>query len=848
MISYRRLQDVFTASKETADRGITFIDELDQERYLAYSELYKHAMQTLHCLQSFGLTQGDELLIQLEDNRMFLEVFWACIMGGIIAVPVTASHNDETRLKVYKVWGKLKNPAIIGLEGQLAGLEAYGRDRPEHQAAAERMKHRGIDRHRLQLGETAAPAAVNPADIAFIQFSSGSTGDPKGVVLTHQNVVANIRALQQAWSIDSSWRVLSWMPLTHDMGLIAMVILHTYTQAPQFIMRTNLFIRNPIAWIDIASKHRVNQLFSPNFGLKYFLAFYEEEHNYQWDLSGIEYICNGAEPISIELCERFMDHLAKYGLRFSAMKAVYGLAEGTVGVCMPPNHEPIRHVSLDMRSLGVGQKARPLPRNAPGSFLYADVGYPVASCELRIVGAAGECVEEGTVGSIEIRGASVTSGYYRAPEQTRRILNQEGWLNTGDLGFLQDGRLIVMGRQKDVLIFSGQNVYAHDIERIAEEVDGVKPSSAAACGAANAALEAETSLLFLRFRSKDMGQFSRLADRVRQHIHHKMGVLIDHILPVAAIPKTTSGKIQRYQLAERYLNGRFAAQIQQLEAIKAHNRLEEGLERTDQKLLRICRELIDDEFGPFDHFVEAGGDSLILTRITDELTKRYGIEVAVAALFKFPTISKLSAFIDQGGQWVLPSLPLPSDYFADSFRSSAAFVIALESQACQVLSEYADASAIQLKDVLLSLLFYLFKEASGETRVNLLVIHEHDRVRPLELDFGSLETLEDLVKALSSRLNEKSSIAFTLEELDHVEPDAGPSRASVLVIQQPVQALLRARFSKVDLVVDFMERDGTMELLCETQARLNDRKVKELLTQYQLLVIDIAQSFGRVSV
>src|SRR5690554_3601880 len=306
MHNYRDLQHILIGNKSITDRGITFINDAEHEDFMSYSELYNRSVRLLNGLRHAGVKAGHELLFQIDDNRTFIELFWASMLGQMIPVPVTMGVNEESTLKVYKVWNKLNDPYLLYQGDVLEGLSDYVLDNPEWTLQLQEMRSRSLNPEQLMSegeamiaeAESESELELDPEQMAFIQFSSGSTGDPKGVILTHSNVIANVRATAESWDLDVIKAALSWIPLTHDMGLISMHILNAYIQINQYIMPSKLFIRNPILWLDKAHEHRISVLYCPNFGYKYLLAYYEQEQDYEWDLSNIQYICNGAEPIS----------------------------------------------------------------------------------------------------------------------------------------------------------------------------------------------------------------------------------------------------------------------------------------------------------------------------------------------------------------------------------------------------------------------------------------------------------------------------------------------------------------------------------------------------------------------
>ncbi|MFC3791605.1 AMP-binding protein [Paenibacillus sp. GCM10012307] len=839
------MQDIVAANHEIDERGITFIEDTEQEEFVSYRQLYARSIRLLKDLQDSGVEAGDELLIQIQDNRLFLEIFWACVLGRIVAVPLTIGSNEETRLKVCKVWGKLTRPHLIGNESVISGLTQFAAEQSEWNEHVDAMQGSFIDSDLLKGLATGEVQPAQPDDIAFIQFSSGSTGDPKGVILTHSNVMSNVAAMKKIWGIKASERVLSWMPLTHDMGLIAMHLLHAFTQSSQFIMRTKLFILNPILWIEKTNQYRINRLYSPNFGYKYFLAFYEQEHDYGWDLSCLTCLCNGAEPISTEISERFMEQLVSYNLSQTAMRPAYGLAEGTVGVSFTSLGEPLKYASLDRRFLQVGQAARLLERGDPNSLLYVDVGYPLDSCEVRIADATDTALPMSTIGYIQIKGPSVTCGYYNDSKEAR---NAEGWLNTTDIGFVQDGRLVVVGRAKDILFVNGQNVFAHDIERVAEEVDGVELWNVAACGSAGLSAGMEKILLFLLFRRRNLEAFATLSNRVKQHIHRKMGIFIDHVIPVKSIPKTTSGKIQRYKLGEQYATGMFDDVIHELESIKD---IQAAGESTEEMLLRLCQDLLGRQLEIHDHFNESGGNSLVLTQLSDELEKWHGIQVSVPDLYKYPTIAKLTGFIDRGGSLILPGVRMEETYFnRNGGPPVSAFEAMLDPDTFRRLQEIADDAQTDSKLVLLSGLLFLLKLASGENTVTVQVAAEDYEFISLTVDFAEVDTVDTLLELVSAKLGPDSERhAYSANDLDRIQQHDELRILPLFVINpdaKPVHVQWNEGF---DIVIEPVEYDNQIEVLCSLNChRLKEAKIKELFTQYMMLLSDIVKNSDKVSV
>ncbi|MCI3196091.1 AMP-binding protein [Bacillus sp. HU-1818] len=538
--------DIITDAQNRNNKGITFISGANDETYVSYHELYEKSIKVLGMLQKKGLKKNDELILQITDNTAFIQVFWACILGGIIPVPLSIGYNSENKLKVIRIWKILNNPFIISDLKNLTSLQEIAESH-----ISDAMSNKSILLNEIQvdtdlIGELMPP---KPDDIAFIQFSSGTTGDPKGVVLTHENLTTNLSALNDAWGttdVDSS---LSWMPLTHDMGLIAVHLASTLKKIQQYIIPTSVFIRRPSLWLMKADEHRITQLYSPNFGFKFFLDHYKKSGSYNWDLSCVRLIANGAEPISALLCNNFLQEMSQFELNAKALNTVYGLAEATVAVSVPKVGELFVPVNVDRASVGIGQKVREII-NQEKSITFVEVGTAVNNCVFRICDDLNNVLKDGYVGLIQIKGDNVTSGYYNNESATKDILTPDGWLNTGDIGFIREGSLVVTGRSKDIIIKNGQNYYAHDIERIAENVKEVELGNVVACGVYNEVKGEEDIVLF--FRCKKSFNMTLVDQEIKKVISQQLGLEVHQIIPVRKILKTTSGKVQRGKMKEYY--------------------------------------------------------------------------------------------------------------------------------------------------------------------------------------------------------------------------------------------------------------------------------------------------------
>lgn len=557
---FETLGEVLKEIALSKNKGIYIIRNDGSENYIKYDELYARASGILYNLQKNGIKEKDKVIFQIKESEDFITTFWACILGNIIPVPITVGANDEHKLKLYKIFELLDSAFIISDEDSCNRIISYGEKKGLNKIAS-RIKERTvfIDDIKIITGKGKIVEAKSD-DIAFIQFSSGSTGDPKGVILTHENLIYDTVYYNKKIHVTSEDIAVSWLPLTHDMGLIVVHIANLISGIDQSIIPTTLFVRNPVIWLQQVTQKKATITYSPNFGYKYLLKFYKRQNNNEkvdsWDLSTLRYILNGAEPISNKILDEYYAEMNKYGLKDGIIHGGYGLAEGTVAVSLQEPDEKLVPISLDRNSLSIGELVKEVELDSNESVTFVDEGYPIECCKVRICDEENNVLNQNTVGHIQIKGNNVTRGYYNNEKATKEIMTEDGWVITGDIGFLRNSKVVIIGRYKDIIFVNGSNYYAHDIERIAEEVEGIELGNIAAHGIYNDDLQEEEIILFIINRNSQE-EFAEIASKVKKHINRVVGIKISKVVPVRKIPKTTSGKVQRYALSQKYKNGEF---------------------------------------------------------------------------------------------------------------------------------------------------------------------------------------------------------------------------------------------------------------------------------------------------
>jgi acyl-CoA synthetase (AMP-forming)/AMP-acid ligase II/acyl carrier protein len=629
-----------------AARSVVYLEGEGDARPVTFAEIYERALGILYHLQELGARPGDRLILLLSTNEPFVDAFWAAVLGGIIPVPVAPGISDEHRRKLLRIAHQLKTPFIY-TERRL--LERIGTFAAAHGATElfESLRRRAFLVDELEsIGRTGKLHRARPEDAAFIQFSSGSTGSPKGVVLTHENLLANIHGITAAAGLREDDIGLSWMPLTHDMGLIGFHLTLFANCMQSHLMSTDLFVRRPLLWLELAASERATLLCSPNFGYRHYLKALGKRVPAGLDLSAVRLLFNGAEPISVELCDEFLARLEPTGLKRTTMFPVYGLAEGSLAVSFPPPGTPRRSVHLDRHRLGVGTEARKVAPGSQDAMQLISVGRAVPRCELCIVDDKDRQLPERCVGHILIRGDNVTRGYLEDAESNALAFTGDGWLRTGDLGLLLDGDLFITGRQKEILFVNGQNYYPHDLERMAESVPGLTPGKVVIAGVRPPSADGERLLAFVLHR-ENMSGFLPLARQLTRALSAQAAVELDAVVPVRRIPKTTSGKVQRHLLGQDYLDGVFDAELAEMERMGGTRPADAQIGGAiEQQLQTLCEgELDGRRIDPEESLFDLGASSLKLISIHERIEQRWPGAVEMTDIFEYPTIRALGKFI-----------------------------------------------------------------------------------------------------------------------------------------------------------------------------------------------------------
>ncbi|HEX7154262.1 MAG TPA: fatty acyl-AMP ligase [Thermoanaerobaculia bacterium] len=543
---------LFDAAERYPERGYTFVQERG-DGYLSFPELAQRAAQAASALRRGGLRRGDRVALALPDTIEFITTFLGCMVAGLIPVPMypplrigqLGHYLDHTRHILDRAGASMlvTAPQIKTVLGSLVNATLR---------SITTVPSLEID------DRTLVPENAALSDVAFLQFTSGSTARPKGVTLTYGNLEANARCIRDGLHLGAEDVGCAWLPLFHDMGLIGFVLTPLYTGTPIVFMPPLTFLKQPTEWLRRITNHRATISFAPNFGYGLCTSRVREKDLAGLDLSGWRIAGCGAEPIQRKTLDAFAERFAPAGFRRKAFLLAYGLAESTLAVSFSPVDGDPLYEELDFRALSSEGVARDAADGA-ASVTLANCGRPFAGHEVGVLDGNGELLPEGRVGELALRGPSVTRGYWRDRDATSAAMRGD-WLLTGDQGFLKEGEVFVCGRNKELIIFAGRNYHPADLEWVASEVDGIRRGRVAAFGVTSVAADGSTSeRVVLCVESKARGeQRERIASAVKARVLDALGIKVSDVMLLdrSALPRTSSGKLQRTKAREWYLAGR----------------------------------------------------------------------------------------------------------------------------------------------------------------------------------------------------------------------------------------------------------------------------------------------------
>jgi fatty-acyl-CoA synthase len=589
-----------------AEPGVAHIhiyEEDDRIRTITCGELLERATAIGAELTRRGLRHGETVALMLPTGAEFFFCFAGVWMAGGIPVPMYPPFRAD-RIEEYaaRQQGILRNAEAKFLVTfqQVAGLaRLLGPHVPsliDLLDAAELVKAEGASRPPETEARPTDHVAhrVRGDEIAFLQYTSGSTGDPKGVVLTHANLLANIRSIGAAVNLVPEDVVVSWLPLYHDMGLIGAWFAPLCFGLPLVVMSPLAFLTRPERWLKAIHWHGATISPAPNFAYELCSRKIADRDIEGLDLSSWRAALNGAEQVRPETLERFAGRFGPYGFRREALQPVYGLAEATLCVSAPTVGSGHTVDRVERETFEHEGRAVPAAPNDAAALAFVGAGRAIPGMDVQIVDRDGQALSDRIEGQLWFRSDSATQGYYRNPEATRGLVRGDGWLDSGDLAYRVDGELFITGRAKDIIIKGGRNLYPHEIEEVAGRVAGVRTGCVVAFGAPDE--KSGTERFVIAAEMRNASEREHIAAEITRTVTEAIGVPPDRIelLPPHSIPKTSSGKLRRSETRRLFLAGELGRhtpvwmQIARMSLYSAPLRLRHALRDGGKALAEFC--------------------------------------------------------------------------------------------------------------------------------------------------------------------------------------------------------------------------------------------------------------------
>ena len=554
----RRLADFGTIGEAldfaaTGKRGLNFHDARGAlTRPYPYSELREDALLVARRFAALGIKPGDRIALVAETGPEFAAAFFGAVYAGAWPVPLplpTSFGGREAYVDQLAVQLKSCDPVLFLSPPELAD---FGQEAARQAGVASRT----WDTLEAIHPETGDLPAARPDDIAYLQYSSGSTRFPHGVAVTHHALLDNLRAHGIGLQVVETDRCISWLPWYHDMGLVGCFLSPMSLQMSVDYLKTEDFARRPLAWLDMITRNPGTTVsYSPTFGYDICSRRMSSQTRAEdrFDLSRWRIAGNGADMIRPDVMQAFVDSFDAAGFKAGAFCPSYGLAEATLAVSLMPPGEGIRLELVEENELSGGTAD---DENRPRRYrAVVNCGKPVTGMEIEIRGQSDDVLPDRGIGKVYVRGASVMHSYFRDEESTRACLSDDGWLDTGDMGYMSSGYIFIVGRAKDMIIINGRNHWPQDIEWAVEQLPGFKSGDIAAFAITGPSGE-ETPAVLVHCRVSDAEERGRLRDEIRERVRAITGITpVVELVPPRTLPRTSSGKLSRTKARNLYLSG-----------------------------------------------------------------------------------------------------------------------------------------------------------------------------------------------------------------------------------------------------------------------------------------------------
>jgi acyl-CoA synthetase (AMP-forming)/AMP-acid ligase II/thioesterase domain-containing protein/acyl carrier protein len=611
--------------KEYPQGKFIYISGKEEQQEQTYQESWQRANQILAYLQSKGLNSGTKVILQLDNTLDFISCFWCCLLGGLIPIltPIVfnsiSSHQKRNVLR--QIFKDCNSPFIITKNKFKAEVK-------ELLDLDQEPKIITIDKLNLEENQ-AIYYPQKPENLAYFLLTSGTTGKPKLITINHKTLLYRLfpPMKQSADSQDDNINTVNLFPIEHISGNLFTVP----NGKVKIHLEMNTFIKNPLILLDTLEKYQATPAMITNFIASLIIDAIEQSPHKTWNLASVKIMGMGGEMINYKISKLFLNTLAKYGVNPNAIKPGYGMSE-----C----------------GLAVRATDFVLKTSADGST-FVEAGKPTPGHSVRIVDDQNQILQENQIGRIQLTGVTMTSGYYNNPEANHNLFTPDGWINTGDLGFIDNGCLTITGREKEIIIINASNYSSSVIEIITEQVEGVSKGYTVACGVRNHNSITEELAIFFHSSLTDSQKLTTLCQQIRILIVKELGINPTYLIPVKKeqIPRTATGKIQRLKLKQKFEQGDFQYLVKSVQKNLQQDLVNNFIAPTNDieiKLAKIWQEVLEiQEIGINDNFFALGGNSLFATQIVSKLADKLKINIPVNILFEKPNIKDLVAYLNK---------------------------------------------------------------------------------------------------------------------------------------------------------------------------------------------------------
>ncbi len=817
----------FLENCKDVKNGMVISNNFNDEKFIPYKKFYLNSLKYISKFRDNNIKEGDEIIFESKDIEKYISVFFACQLKKITFIPLGIVENSESYKRTINVWRMLKKPYLITDEGnykQIVTNEYENKDLIND--ISKRYVNLDVSNYSEDYFEYRDDNYYRGEEndfISFIQFSSGTTGVPKGVPILYSQICDHVHAVSERQEITKDDVILNWLSFTHNFALINVFLVGVYRNAKMYLMSKDMFVENPTSWLDKTNKYKATRLYSPNFGYQYLLKCKEKFKD--WDLSSVKTILNGAEPISYKLCTEFLESMKKYNLSLEAMYPGYGCAEATCVVTLPSVGEKIRYYKINREKMTLGDKVE-FTDDDNFAIELVSVGHAISSCELRICDENNRELDDFYIGNIQIRGSGVVKGYYNSSDNSSFL--EDGWFNTGDLGFMDKENLIIAGRSKELIVVNGQNYYPYDIERVIEENVPLVKGRIAVFGGFSEKLQTDEVCVFVKYE-KDFSdnKFLDIVDKIEKSVYRKIGLYISEIIPLEKFERTYSGKLRRFKMFENYRTGQYDCFINKIRKLRQMKIPKKNTETKVEKVITIlwAEALEIKKIGLDDNFFDLGGNSKLVTIIMREIQNIYGNKILITDIFQAPTIRKLTKLIEtkinsKNTRYIC------SNSFNDGFIKD----VQSKSKALRKISE--DISKYEYlisnkdkKTLFLSIYISVISQIIRTEKTNIeILLNDMKQMNSISINVDDFSELDDLFNEVKSKISSN----INLFDVDKVVCN---DRNNKIVIVYSMDGYVYFDDKDIDIYIWISDKDNTINFKI-SESRIDFDAISEVIDKF----------------